>query len=66
VSRRADREGVPRARYLDLPSARGVLARSISHRFGVAAFRRCGMHGAARAYLRDLRAYRLENGIGHE
>lgn len=66
MSRCADREGVPRARYcLESGNPRATLARAISHQFGVATFRRSGMHGAARAFLRDARAYRIREGIGN-
>lgn len=58
MSRRADREGVPRIRYSDLPAP---AHRSISTWYGIAAFRRCGMYDACRAYLRDLRAFRLRS-----
>lgn len=59
MSRRADREGIPRARYGDLPSWQGTHAAGLAHHFGVAVFRRLRMYGAHRAYMRDLRAFRL-------
>jgi hypothetical protein len=58
MSRRADREGVPRIRYLDWPQPAHC---SLAKRDGLGAFRRCGMFDACRAYLRDLRAYRLRH-----